>query len=95
MQENSQGSMGKAITGFSGALAATGAILLSPLIARHVRVPVQGFLSSELDYQTAYWGSWAVVILLAASSYFGSSAVLQLLVQLLFRRTVKIHRSPF
>ena len=84
----------RSITGFAYTLSAIGAILLLPFLARHVRTDICFYVSTGLDYSWASWISWIIVILLALSAFFGGSALLQALIQKLFRRGSHV-RSPF
>lgn len=84
-----------AISGFGNAVAAVAAILLLPLLARHIRYELQVFLASGLDYQLSVWGSWLVIILVAGSVFFGVSALVQAVILLLFRRSPKSPSQPF
>ncbi len=93
--QNQPNGLERTINHFANVLSATGAIFLLPLIAQHVRLPAQSFLYSQLDGEIAYLGAWAVVILLTISSYLGASALLQVIIQGLFRRSVSSHKHPF
>lgn len=87
MQNNYQiSALERAISGFANTVAAIGALFLIPYVAGHYRVPVYRYIYSAMDYEWAYWGSWVFVALCALCFYFGSSSLLQVIVQYVFRR---------
>ena len=90
MQNNHQPSaLERAISGFANTVAAIGALFLVPYVAQHYREEVFHYILTAMDYEWAYWGSWLFVTLTAICCYFGGSSLLQMLVQVLFRRNVR------
>lgn len=87
MQNNHQiSALERAISGFANTVSAIGALFLVPYVAQHYRGQVFRYILSAMDYEWAYWGSWLFVALCALCFYFGSSSLLQILVQYVFRR---------
>lgn len=87
MQHDQQiSALERAISGFANTVAAIGALFLVPYVAQHYRGTVYSYILSAMDYEWAYWGSWVFVALCALCFYFGSSSLLQVIVQYVFRR---------
>ena len=77
----------RAFSGFSKALAFACSFFVLPYIAQHNRYEMYAYLTDVLSPNWAHWGSWGFVIAVTLCCFFGISALLQLLVQLLFRRS--------
>ncbi len=96
MQTQQRSGLERAIIGFSNTVGSVAAIFIMPLLARYCRQDIQVFLRIGLDADIALWASWAVVLLVAWSAYFGCSGMLQTLLLSLFRRRGRAnHGSPF
>lgn len=87
--------LGRAISGFANTAAAIGALFLVPYVAHHFRVPVYDYIYLSMPHAWAYWGSWLFVALTAMGCYFGSSTLLQAVIQLLFRGGGNSYRGGF
>ena len=85
----------RAISGFSATVAILGAVLLLPVLSQYIRPIAFGFLRPDLGAELAYIGSWAIVLLIAISVFFGASALLQVLIMMLFRRGHHHNRGLF
>tara|TARA_R110001583_G_scaffold195438_1_gene373568 strand:- start:26248 stop:26538 length:291 start_codon:yes stop_codon:yes gene_type:complete len=85
----------RAISGFSATISILGAVLLLPVLAKYVRPFVFNFLRADLGVDLAQFGSWAVILLIAVSVFFGASALIQVLIMMLFRRGHHHNRGPF
>lgn len=89
MKENQPSGMERSISGFANTLAAIGALFLVPYVVQHFRLDVYYYILADMSHAWAYWGSWLFVVLAAACCYFGGSTFLQVLVQVLFRRSAR------
>ncbi|MFK4751147.1 hypothetical protein [Oceanobacter antarcticus] len=85
----------RAISGFSATVAILGAVLLLPVLAQYIRPFAFDFLRPDLGTELAQFGSWAVILLISVSVFFGASALLQVLIMMLFRRGHHHNRGPF
>ncbi len=87
MKENQPSALERAISGFANTGAAIAALFLVPYVTQHFRVSVYYYIQTSMSEIWAYWGSWLFVALTAVCCYFSISTFLQVLVQLLFRRS--------
>jgi len=81
--------LARTISAFAHALSAVGIFLLIPLLAQHVRPYIFSYFSETFSQDVSLWSSWGFLIVLAVCIFFGSSALIQTVVQLI----VNIFRS--
>lgn len=84
-QQKPDSSLVQNISRFAYAVSGVAAFYLAPPIVRYLRPDMFRYLATEFSYDLATWGSWGFVIVVIIASFFGFSALLQLLVQALIR----------
>ena len=89
MRENNGSSLSRSISWFSHALSGCFGLLLIPLITKHVRQPVYGYFAEQFSHDWSLGASWAVVGLASVCALFGLSALLQMVIQVLFYRVIQ------
>lgn len=89
MREKQGSPLLRSVSGFANALSGLCTFLLMPLITRYIRPEIHRYLAGEFPHEWALWGSWGFVVLLGLCAFFGIAALLQMIVQFLFHRSVR------
>lgn len=89
MREQNGSSLSRSVGWFSHALSGAFGLLLIPLITEHARVSVYTYFAAQFSHDWSLGASWAVVGLLSLCALFGLSALLQMIVQLVFYRAIQ------
>lgn len=77
--QKTESSLVKNIVRFSHAASAIVAFLLAPQIAKQTQSAMFYYLLTEFSREQSYWGSWGFVCVVILASFFGLSALLQLI----------------
>ena len=90
MRDQNTGSpLARNVSAFSFFLSAFISVLAVPLITEHTRQPVYRYFVVHFSPDWSLGASWAAVGLLSLCTLFGLSALLQMIVQLLFYRAIQ------
>ena len=87
-QQNAS-ALSSTVSKFSHAVAALGVLLLVPLLEQHLRAKIYAYFIATFSHDIAIWGSWGSVAVIGLCGFFGCSAILQVIIQMILRRAVR------
>lgn len=78
---------------FAVCVALIGSFYAAPWIAQQLRTDMEDYLYQHLSSMLAYWGSWLFIGIVILAAFFGSAALLQLIINLIIQSLRR--RDPY